>query len=146
MMRNATVLLVVALAGCASYRGIEPRAKPVEPAALASEKSLGSEAGGGEWPALDWWKRFGDPQLDALVDEGVSRSPNIRLAAAIYDAPPNAWQEASRRFGVEPFADFPVRQLGCEWPQLALDRADRKSGHHIGWRKSCRSLHLSDYL
>ena len=84
-MRRAALMLVAALAGCASTRGLEPRAKLAEPDSLAAEKSL-ADAPGGEWPALDWWKRFGDPQLDALIDAGLAGSPTLRFAAARLDA------------------------------------------------------------
>jgi len=79
------LLLVLLLAGCASDRGIGHRSTPADPAALQAEKSLGAESATGEWPALDWWKRFGDPQLDTLVDEALAGSPNMRLAQARLD-------------------------------------------------------------
>jgi outer membrane protein TolC len=50
---------------------------------LKAETSIGQ--GDGAWPELDWWKRFGDPQLDALIEEGLAGSPNIRLAQARLD-------------------------------------------------------------
>ncbi len=34
------------------------------------------------WPTTAWWKAFGDPQLDALIDEGLSGSPTLAEAAA----------------------------------------------------------------
>ncbi|MFA5489376.1 MAG: efflux transporter outer membrane subunit, partial [Candidimonas sp.] len=33
----------------------------------------------------EWWKQFGDPQLDRLVDLGLTRSPTIKLAQARLD-------------------------------------------------------------
>ncbi|HZD19483.1 MAG TPA: efflux transporter outer membrane subunit, partial [Burkholderiales bacterium] len=84
-MRPLALLLVLLLAGCASDRGISHRGTPTEPAALEAEKALGAETATGEWPALDWWKRFGDPQLDGLVDEALAASPNLRLAQARLD-------------------------------------------------------------
>ena len=75
-------LLLVLLAGCASDRGISHRSTLAEPVALQAEKSLGAQSATGEWPALDWWKRFGDPQLDTLVDGALAGSPNMRLAQA----------------------------------------------------------------
>ena len=80
------LLVVVFLTGCTSYRGIDHRSTPTEAAALAAEQSLGAEAASGEWPALDWWKRFADPQLDALEGEALAASPNLRLAQARLDA------------------------------------------------------------
>ncbi|MBV8032030.1 MAG: efflux transporter outer membrane subunit [Betaproteobacteria bacterium] len=80
----ALLLLAVILAGCASSDGLSTRATPAKPEELKAEKTLGAAAAG-PWPAADWWKRFGDPQLDALVDEALKGSPNMRLAQARVD-------------------------------------------------------------
>ena len=109
MKRPATLMLLAALAGCASTRGLEPRAKLEEPDSLAAEKAL-ADASRGEWPALDWWKRFGDPQLDALVEEGLSRSPNIRLAAARLDAARAQAQIAGVPLGVQVAGDASINR------------------------------------
>lgn len=69
-----------ALAGCASL--------PSEPA-LSSAKgveqyqSASSLAGPVlAWPDDQWWRRYGDPQLDALIQEGLAGSPDMAAAAA----------------------------------------------------------------
>ena len=82
-MKPWATLAVVVVAGCASYSGIEPRSTVTDPSTLKAEASLGQSSGA--WPQLDWWKRFGDPQLDALIEEGLAGSPNIRLAQARLD-------------------------------------------------------------
>jgi NodT family efflux transporter outer membrane factor (OMF) lipoprotein len=81
-----TVLLLAAaalLAACASTGGEHPLAVRADASRLAAGKSLAdasvSDAG---WPAEDWWKRYGDPQLDALVDEALRASPTLRVADA----------------------------------------------------------------
>ena len=78
-MKRAVIVGLAFVAGCASHRGIEPKSQAVDPASLSIEKTLGKEAAG-EWPPLDWWKRFGDAQLDALEQEALAGSPGIRLA------------------------------------------------------------------
>jgi NodT family efflux transporter outer membrane factor (OMF) lipoprotein len=79
--RAATLLCAVLLGGCASFAGIEPHATPREPASLAASRSLaGAERA--EWPREDWWQRFGDPQLDRLIEEGLAGAPALRLARA----------------------------------------------------------------
>lgn len=86
MTKAAPVVLVAALAGCASYRGIEPKSQPADPQSLQAAESLrGISAENRQWPSLDWWKRFGDPQLDALEDEALAGSPGMRLARARLD-------------------------------------------------------------
>lgn len=39
-----------------------------------------------EWPSDEWWKQYGDPQLDALVSEGLAGSPDLRIAVARMNA------------------------------------------------------------
>lgn len=35
-----------------------------------------------EWPTTQWWLRYGDPQLNTLVDEALDNSPSIDRARA----------------------------------------------------------------
>lgn len=84
-MRIATLALsatlAVVLAGCASTRGLEPQNTPRDAAALAAGRSLDGAAGR-TWPAEDWWKSLGDPQLDALVAEALKDNPDLAEAQA----------------------------------------------------------------
>jgi NodT family efflux transporter outer membrane factor (OMF) lipoprotein len=84
-MKRLAVLLMASVAGCASYRGIEPRSSVADPSTLAMAQATAQEQADADWPQLDWWKRFGDAQLDRLIDEGLAGSPNIRLAQARLD-------------------------------------------------------------
>jgi NodT family efflux transporter outer membrane factor (OMF) lipoprotein len=47
---------------------------------VAAVRSIPSE--NGAWPGDGWWKRYNDPQLDALIEEGLAGSPDIATAAA----------------------------------------------------------------
>lgn len=66
------------LAGCASYRGIELDGQPIHdvripvPATLAGANS--------QWPAEEWWKAYGDPQLNQLMERALSTSPTLATA------------------------------------------------------------------
>ncbi len=73
-----SVLLSVALAGCASYSGIDGEAHTLAPRSLAFDQ----DAGGGEWPREDWWTTFDDPKLDALMRQALQGSPSLRAAEA----------------------------------------------------------------
>jgi NodT family efflux transporter outer membrane factor (OMF) lipoprotein len=71
------MLLAVMLAGCVLPQREEPRATLIE------QQSLGLEAGSPLQPiAVDWWKAFHDPQLDALMDEALRDSPTLAQALA----------------------------------------------------------------
>lgn len=76
----ATIALV---AGCADMRGLAPQAKLTDPDQLASRATFGEAAIDAKaWPAPDWWKAFGDPGLDRLIDEALAGSPTLDVAAA----------------------------------------------------------------
>src|SRR5216684_6275897 len=70
--------IVVSLAGCASYSGIHGEAHTLAPQSLAFEQSVG----GGDWPREDWWTTFGDPKLDALMQQAIEGNPSLRAAQA----------------------------------------------------------------
>ena len=61
----------VMLGGCASPGGITPTARTIDAASLAQDTA----------PAVDvvdtWWKAFGDPRLDELVDRGLASNPSL---------------------------------------------------------------------
>jgi NodT family efflux transporter outer membrane factor (OMF) lipoprotein len=63
-------------AGCAT---VERTATP-QPALEVS--ALGAQATAVAWPADDWWKRYADPQLDALVADALAASPTLAAAQA----------------------------------------------------------------
>jgi NodT family efflux transporter outer membrane factor (OMF) lipoprotein len=68
----------IALASCAPDLG--PR--PAIPSATQFETSASLPAGNQPWPKEDWWRDFGDPQLDQLIAEAVANSPSMAEAAA----------------------------------------------------------------
>jgi NodT family efflux transporter outer membrane factor (OMF) lipoprotein len=70
----------ILLSGCASL----PPATPARQAKAAGsyEAARSLEAPASAWPADGWWKRYGDPQLDALMDEALAGSPTLAQAAA----------------------------------------------------------------
>lgn len=80
-MRRAWPTLAVAalLGGCA---GLPPTLPP--PPALSTTAQVQGLPGGTQnaWPANDWWKAFHDPQLDTLIQQGLSGSPDLAAAEA----------------------------------------------------------------
>ncbi|HSN41214.1 MAG TPA: efflux transporter outer membrane subunit [Burkholderiales bacterium] len=77
------VLATLLAAGCASTDGLRPQASINDANRLAASRSL-AQAGlsGTAWPKIDWWKQFGDPQLDALMKEALAGNPSLRVAEA----------------------------------------------------------------
>jgi NodT family efflux transporter outer membrane factor (OMF) lipoprotein len=79
-------LLMVLTAGCAGMHGIAPRTRAVNPADLAAVKAFAAETvNDGAWPAREWWKRFGDPQLDRLESEALAANPTLAMAESRVD-------------------------------------------------------------
>jgi NodT family efflux transporter outer membrane factor (OMF) lipoprotein len=79
---NALVSLLGAavFTACASLPGGSPRPASQPKASLAATRSFAAPLG--EWPAAGWWKHYGDPQLDALIEEALAGSPSIAIADA----------------------------------------------------------------
>jgi NodT family efflux transporter outer membrane factor (OMF) lipoprotein len=71
---------LLALTGCAPDLGQRPQ--PLSIAQLESTRSLAPGAMPAAWPMDRWWQSYGDPQLDALVDEALAHSPDVAAAAA----------------------------------------------------------------
>lgn len=76
-------VLALALAACASSRGLEPQGRLLDADSLQTQRTLAanglSQPG---WPSTDWWRALGDPQLDALIAEGLQRNPSLDAADA----------------------------------------------------------------
>jgi NodT family efflux transporter outer membrane factor (OMF) lipoprotein len=79
----ALIALALGLGGCANFAGIGPKARMTEPQALGLGSPVAKAA-----PAVPtvasptWWARFGDAQLDALVQQALQNHPNLRIAQA----------------------------------------------------------------
>ncbi len=64
------------LAACAPMQTAPP------PAAKIDMATLGGKPDTVAWPHEDWWQRYHDPQLDALISEGLTGSPTLMIAQA----------------------------------------------------------------
>jgi NodT family efflux transporter outer membrane factor (OMF) lipoprotein len=85
MNRRMALLLsvaAVALAGCVDRGNWKP-APQLAPPALGAEHTLaGASLAPSAWPADGWWQGYGDPQLDALVQQALAGSPSLEIAQA----------------------------------------------------------------
>ncbi|WP_082493362.1 efflux transporter outer membrane subunit [Acidovorax sp. Leaf160] len=96
----ATLALAIAalpgLTGCADMSGIASHAQMRDAASLGlpAAAAPGTLQVDAAVPA-DWWRGFGDAQLNALVDRALAQSPNLKLAEARV-AKANAFTETAR--------------------------------------------------
>lgn len=74
----ATLVLALGLSACANMSGIDPQSAVRTPGSLGVPENAAAVA------AIDaqWWREFGDAQLDGLVDQALKSSPNLRIAQA----------------------------------------------------------------
>lgn len=71
------LLLPLLLAACASP-GLQPA-----PRAVAAPAAAGlAEDAATPFPDAAWWRAFGDPALDALVERALAQQPGLQVAAA----------------------------------------------------------------
>lgn len=73
-VRIAAAAATLALGACVLPPKIEPQQKPLAATALSLNGAAVPAAPTG------WWKSFGDPQLDALVDQALSQNPLLSEA------------------------------------------------------------------
>lgn len=78
--KAASLLLAGLLSGCALMRNDLPAHAqiPVEKVRLADDIRLARQ----DWPQAQWWRRYADPQLNALVERALKGSPTIAMARA----------------------------------------------------------------
>jgi len=76
----AAAVLALAVAGCADMGATASNARMQTAQSLGLAAAPAAQAA----PALDsqWWLAFGDPQLDALVDQAIAGNPNLQVALA----------------------------------------------------------------
>ncbi len=80
-VRQGIPLTLLALSACASVpdTGVRPAMRTAE--TLAASQIL-APRGPDIWPPDQWWQRAGDPQLTALIEEGLAHAPQVAVAAA----------------------------------------------------------------
>ena len=98
---RAALALLFLLTGCAPDLGTPPVIQP--PANYQTAESFAAPAAA--WPQEEWWKAYGDAQLDLLIKEALEGSPDLKMAAA-------------RVRAAEAMADISGAML---WPTVAGD-------------------------
>jgi len=79
----AVAFALTTLAACVSTAGLHTHATALDADQLEISRSLSTTTlSAAAWPKDAWWKEFGDPQLDELIDAALSGQPNLRVAEA----------------------------------------------------------------
>ncbi len=121
--------LVLALAACASSGGLQPQGRLLDADSLHSEHTLAtSDLSVAGFPASDWWRAFGDPQLDALVAEGLAGHPSLDAADA-------RLRQAQAQAGIahadrQPSLSVSGGYTGVRLPESMV--GDEMGGHYMG--------------
>lgn len=117
------------LAGCASSDGLVPVGRLTDVGALHAEKSLAAAVhNDAAWPAADWWRQLGDPQLDALIDEALAGNPDVDAARARVRAAAAASEAQRAALGLQVAGAASI--AGARLPGTVLPAP---IGGHFGW-------------
>lgn len=68
---------VLTLGGCANSAGIAPVARTIAPDSVGLDTSAAAPA-----LAADWWRGFGDPALNDLIERALAGNPSLKIAQA----------------------------------------------------------------
>jgi len=82
LIRIGVLGAVPLFAGCIGTHGIAPREHRLEADQLATDEAIQSANRDAGWPAAQWWRAYGDTQLDAWIDTALAGSPTLAEAQA----------------------------------------------------------------
>jgi len=82
-LKPFTVLaLTLAISGCIGTGGIGPQGTSLPANELATDQAIKDAAQDAHWPAGQWWRAYGDDQLNHWIDLAALGSPSLAMAAA----------------------------------------------------------------
>jgi multidrug efflux system outer membrane protein len=108
--RAAVALAALLLAGCAPNYSV-PLTEPPDGARPAAEVVV----------ERDWWRAFGDPVLDRLIEQAFLESPTVEVAVAQVDA-------AQSRLGINASRQLPTVEASLAGAKTQLSGATNPQG------------------
>jgi NodT family efflux transporter outer membrane factor (OMF) lipoprotein len=82
-LKPLTVLaLALVISGCIGTGGIKPQGTSLPANELATDEAIKDAAQDAHWPAGQWWRAYGDDQLNHWIDLAALGSPSLAMAAA----------------------------------------------------------------
>jgi NodT family efflux transporter outer membrane factor (OMF) lipoprotein len=83
LLAITAVVATAMLAACASPGSVKTMSSLRDASTIASDAALKDASRlSAAWPAENWWQRYGDAQLDRLMEEAFRESPSLRIAEA----------------------------------------------------------------
>ncbi len=80
---RASLFAVVSfLSACIDSQGIAPQAERLDAAQLDPGSAIRRAEHDAAWPSDQWWRAYGDPQLDTWMEHALAGSPTLAIAAA----------------------------------------------------------------
>jgi NodT family efflux transporter outer membrane factor (OMF) lipoprotein len=125
-------MLPALLAGCVNPPPLGPKPSVAPVSSFAASQALApATTAQADWPAQDWWQGYNDPQLTALIEEGLAGSPDVAVAVARLHAAQGIQQQKGAALlpkldghiiGQETYAkDFPGGLLANGWTGVGAD-------------------------
>lgn len=74
--------LTLLISGCIGTGAIAPQGSALSPDALATDDAIKQAAHDAHWPDGQWWRAYGDDQLDHWIKLAALGSPSLAIAAA----------------------------------------------------------------
>jgi NodT family efflux transporter outer membrane factor (OMF) lipoprotein len=70
------------ISGCIGTGGIEPQGSALPADSLATDEAIQRAAQDAHWPMAQWWRAYGDGQLDHWIELAAQGNPSLAMAAA----------------------------------------------------------------
>jgi NodT family efflux transporter outer membrane factor (OMF) lipoprotein len=128
----ASLLAAVLLAACATVPERTAAAMAQPPSTLASAQTFAAHSAA--WPQDQWWRAYGDPQLDGLIQEALANAPTLAQAQARLRAA-NA-QAAGARANAGPSVSLNARAVEQEQSQSVGIPADFIPGGYVDYGRA----------
>lgn len=129
LFRGAAALAMLALAGCSSLRSTYQPVAVATPAGWADGANQPPSAAPTGGP---WWRAFGDPNLDRLVETVLERNNNLAAAAvALQKAQAQAHIAVVNPTVSGGFSDTETRPLGGGLPRSTLASDSLTVGYQV---------------
>lgn len=79
-LRLSLFTIILSASSCVAIPSGDQLLEDTTRAPLAAHDALAAPVI--DWPSDEWWRRYNDPQLDALIHEAIANSPSLAEAAA----------------------------------------------------------------